>query len=181
MVYYHVSSQLHVGYTIYPFQKSFSGWSKFAYDADFHNYLDVVKSYDHLMMSNVLCDTGRTPEKWLCEALFESVRKQKYPDCPTRIYGTFLCKELDDSRIFNQTKRKGSGTIFVVNVKDDVDFFNMQLFTDAESSLHQGLSETIYQKCIELAVEYWESRNNGMISEKEYICMENLLLCEKIE
>lgn len=181
MVYYHVSSQLHVGYTIYPLQKTFNGWSRFAYDAGIYCYADFTKSYDFLMESNVFRDTGRTPEKWLCESLFESVRKQRYPDCPTRIYGTFLCKELDDSRIFNCKERKGKGTIFVVDTKNDVDFFDMQLFTNAEMSLYHGVSEEIYQNCIELADKYWKSRNNEKITEKEYICMENLLLRDKVD
>ena len=181
MVYYHVSSQLYVGYIIHPLQKTFNGWSKIAYDADIHHYADFTKFYDLLMKSDVLQDTGRTPEKWLCESLFESVRKQRYLDCPTRIYGTFLCKELDNSRIFNNEERKGKGTIFMVDTKNTVDFFDMQLFTDAEISLYQGLNEKIYQECFGLAVKYWESRNNEMISKKEYICMENLLLCGKVD
>ena len=58
------------------------------------------------MKSDVFRDTGRTPEKWLCESLFESVRKQRYCECPTQIYGTFLCKELDESRKFNSKNIK---------------------------------------------------------------------------
>ena len=52
--------------------------------------------------------------------------------------GLFLCKELDNSRIFNNEERKGKGTIFMVDTKNTVDFFDMQLFTDAEISLYQG-------------------------------------------
>lgn len=180
MVYYHVSRQLHVGDTIYPQQKSFCGWSEFAFNTNIRNYTDFERNYNYLKDSDVFQVTGRTFAKWLCETLFESIRRQRYSNYPTRIYGTFLCKELSESRIFNIAERKGNGTIFIVQTKEPVDFFDMQLFTDAESSLN-GVSEDIYNNCLGLAVKYWESKNNESITKKEYICMENLLLREIID
>ena len=169
---------MHIGDTIYPKQKSFSGWSEYAYTANIQSYADFVKSHDYLKASDVFQETGRTVAKWLCETLFESIRQQRYPDCPTRIYGTFLCKELDDSRIFNRDEREGNGAIFKVDTKDVVNYFDMQLFTDAERSLYSRVSEEMYINCIDLAVKYWESKNDASIARKEYICIENLLLSE---
>jgi len=183
MVYFHVSRQLNIGDVVYPHKKSFSGWSEFAYNANIQNYTDFMKYYDYLKNSEVFQDTERTFAKWLCETLFESIRQQRYPDYPTRIYGTFLCKELNESRMFNRKEREGEGTIFVVDTKETVDFFDMQLFTDAESSLYDenGVSEEQYKYCVEMAVKYWESKNNESVTKKEYICMERLLLSEIVD
>lgn len=178
MVYYHVSRQLHMGDVIYPQKKSFSGWSEFAYNTIIRSYSDFAEIHDYLKISDVFQVTKRTFAKWLCETLFESIRKQRYPNCPTRIYGTFLCKELSESRTFNKAEREGNGTIFRVHTKAPVDYFDMQLFTDAECSLYNGISEEVYNYCLEKAVKYWESKNDASVTQKEYICMENLLLSE---
>ena len=178
MIYYHVSIQRNIGDVICPQQKSFSGWSEFVYNTSIRSYSDFAKIHDYLKASDVFRVTERTFAKWLCETLFESIRKQRYPNYPTRIYGTFLCKELSESRMFNKTEREGNGTIFLVHTKEPVDYFDMQLFTDAECSLYNGISEDIYNYCFEKAVKYWESKNDASIARKEYICMENLLLSE---
>ena len=180
MVYYHVSTQLHVGYTIYPTNKSFSGWSEFAFNTRIQTYSDFISIYNYLKNSSVHSDTNRTFNKWLCETLFESIRQQRFPDCPTRIFGTFLCKDLNESRIFNKKRREGKGTIFLVDTENTVDFFDMQIFTDAETSLYNRVSDEMYNYCVELAVKYWKSKNDNSIIEKEYICMEILLLKETV-
>lgn len=181
MVYYHVSRRRKIGDIISPQQKPFGAWSRFAYTTTIEGYTDFIKTHDYLQTSGVFQETGRTFEKWLCETLFESVRKQRYPNCPTRIYGTFLCKEFSESRMFNETEREGDGTIFRVRTKESVDYFDMKLFTDAESSLHCGISEGVYNYCLEKAVKYWESKNDASVTQKEYICMENLLLSEIVD
>lgn len=178
MVYYHVSRQRKIGDVISPQTKPFGIWSRFAYTTMIKSYADFAKTHDYLKASSVFKETGRTFAKWLCETLFESIRQQGYPNCPTRIYGTFLCKELNESRIFNNAERDGNGTIFLVHTKAPVDYFDMHLFTDAECSLYNGINEEVYNYCLEKVVKYWESKNDASVSQKEYICMEDLLLSE---
>ena len=181
MVYYHVSCQLKQGEVINPEQKSFRGWSEFAFKTIIHNYTDFDRVYNYLGNSSVRSDTDRSFVKWLCETLFESIRQQRYPGCPTRIYGTFLCKDIDESRKFNNEWREGKGTIFVVHTQKPVDFFKMQLFTDAEKSLYGDISESVYKGCVEKAIKYWDSKNNESIDKKEYICLETLLLSDVVK
>ena len=93
-----------------------------------------------------------------------------------RVYMVHFCAK--NSRIFNRDEREGNGAIFKVDTKDVVNYFDMQLFTDAERSLYSRVSEEMYINCIDLAVKYWESKNDASIARKEYICIENLLLSE---
>ena len=128
------------------------------------------------MASKVEQETGRKPHKWLCETVFENIRKKHFADCPSRIYGIYLCETLGDAISFRNNIRKGIGSIFEVSIPDNVDYFDMNLFTQAETLLHGSVNDReMFQVCIGLANRYWAKKNDNLIVEKEYI-YENIVL-----
>ena len=70
MKYYHVSKRLSSGTTIHPYKKTFLGWSDYSYKSVVSNEQELFDVLSFLKSSTVFNDTGRTPEKWLCEILF---------------------------------------------------------------------------------------------------------------
>ena len=179
MKYYHVSTQLHEGYQIIPSQKSFLGWSRYAENAKVLEENEFIEVFNYLKASDVEIKTGRRPQKWLCEILFENIRKQYYSNRPSRIYGTYLCKDLDEAMQFNQLYRKGKASIFEVDIDENVVFFDMNIFTRAETSL-DSISDNTFASCVNLAHYYWSSAGEESITQKEYIYDQPIIIGKKI-
>lgn len=181
MKYYHVSSQLEVGARIIPCKKTFMGWSSFSDKTTITNEQEFYDCLEFLKKSPVYRDTDRTPEKWVCEILFENIRKNYFFDHPSRIYGTYLCQSVTEAIRFKQKYRNADSKIFEVEIEDNVNYYDMQLFTIAESSIYgSSFQNSVYNTCIKLAYDYWNSQGNSSISEKEYLYDKEIVVGKEI-
>lgn len=181
MYYYHVSTQLSAGTTIHPYGKTFSGWSDYSYTCKITNEQDFFAVLKLLESSTVFNDTGRKPEKWLCEILFENVRRSRFNNHTSRIYGTYLCGSIKEAEMFNEKYRENKAKIFIVELSETVPFYDMHLFTQAKELIENAhIQEGIYTQIISLANEYWIRCNDDNIIEKEYIYGKDLVLGKEI-
>ena len=181
MKYYHVSTRLSAGTTIHPYDKPFSVWSDYSYKCAVSNEQELFDVLSFLKSSTVFNDTGRTPEKWLCEILFENVRRSRFNNHANRIYGTYLCGSIKDAEMFNEKYRENKAKIFMVELSETVPFYDMHLFTKAQELIESAYSQAgIYTQIVRLAIDYWEGCNNDAIIEKEYIYDKDLVLGKEI-
>jgi len=153
----------------------------FAYETIITSKKEFYDCLDYLKSSSVYLDTDRTPEKWICETLFENIRKKHFQNHPSRIYGTYLCKTLADAKEFKRTYRPESAKIFEVEISDVVNFYDMSIFTKAESIIYgSSIKDSSYEICIQLAFDYWNSQNNCKVIEKEYLYGDALFIGKEI-
>ena len=180
MVFYHVSSYRKDGDILDPNQKmslrylNTNKTNEAIYNILFNayqkNFSDFVDSYKEFCDSKIFEETGRCPNKWLCEVLFESVREDIKYKLPSRLKGIFLCDCYKDAIEFRDKKNRQNGTIFRVIVPDgDYQCFDMNLFTKADNILYKyGLNESTYKDVIEIGKNYWNGCEKSF-SSKEYI------------
>lgn len=160
MTYYHVSSYAENG-DIYkvgekPLKKYIDRFSTLNAD----NYAAFINSCDSINES-IFDKTGWRKSKWLCELIFESIRKDKYKNAPRRMYSVYLCNSLDEACMFNEQYRNGTAKTFEVDLDGYVHSFDMKLFTKAEELLNANISninEALYNKIKLYAFEYWSQK-----------------------
>ena len=93
-VYYHVSSYISEGQILTAKTKNNFEYRQYISTCDVSTYCKFVESYQKIDTDETCQQTGWSVEKWMCEAIFEYVRKKEYMDKPSRIWGLFLSKNL---------------------------------------------------------------------------------------
>ena len=173
MVYYHVSRLLNEGQILTHKTKNNYQYCRYIEECDVSSCENLLKCCMHLRDRNVFNITGRRAEKWCCEALFEYIRKTKYPNMPSRIWGIFLSKEYGDACVFLNNYRKPTtdkngnqliGHIYEIDVPENktVFVFDMSLYTEIDEFLQSCLknntmNENLYDCVCDKICEYWES------------------------
>ena len=94
-VYYHVSSYISEGQKLTANTKNNLEYRQYISTCEVSTYHKFVESYQKINNDETYQQTGWSVEKWMCEAIFEYVRKEEYPDKPSRIWGLFLSKNLE--------------------------------------------------------------------------------------
>lgn len=180
MTYYHVSSYLREGDYLTRKTKNNFDYCCYASICDVSTYEKFIECYQQLCLSNVQQNTGRTAAKWICEAVFEYVRKNEFSDKPSRIWGFYLSSTTAEARTFLQKERQpwidASGNlrtahIFEINIPDTqkVHCFNMDFYTEADRKLHlDKLDRSTYNFILSKAREYWKG-NEVECNHLEYL------------
>lgn len=116
--------------------------------------------------SELLSATGWKPYKIVAELIFEYIRKNEYPDSPSRLVYPFFSKNLDDAILFNREYRNGEGGIFICEADAaKVHYYDMDLFTEVSDAVRDNgdapLTEALYIHAQNNAREYWETSKDG--------------------
>lgn len=92
---------------------------------------------------------------WLAlkEYVFEDIRKQFYPNQPSRLDCLFLCKDLDSVKKFVSSNNRITDLIYEVEIID-----NSKSFLEADWNGVSHQNESIYE-LEEKAHEYWKAEN----------------------
>lgn len=169
MAYYHVSSYARDGQTYFlnqkPLQQYIDQFESFSVD----NYTQFINACD-LIPDAILQKTGIRKSKWLCELVFESVRRESFCQAPRRMHSIYLCNSLEEAKAFNEKFRGNTASVFEAIFDGPVYQFNMTLFTIAEEYLFDhitNLSEIIYEQLRSYACEYWSQKQP--MQQTEYI------------
>lgn len=171
--FFHVSSYAKEGQVFTKQSKMNFDFCEYICINDFSIYENALSNYKEMIKIGFASKTGRISSKWLCEAIFESVRKQYYSTMPSRVWGIYLCKTKNEATIFNQNFRGSKGRVFEVNVSNVVRF-NMNLFTEAhELIVDSDFSVQSYEKALLYAHAYWQNQScDGVAYEPEYIALD---------
>ena len=164
MKYYHVSSLVHSGQTLRKDTKQNYSYCEFISNCDVSSYENFLKVRQQLLNLDVFEKTGRTANKWTCEALFEYIRSNYYSNKPSRVWSVYLSRTFDEAFSFYTVERKPYDTterishIFEIEVpnNEEVSIFDMTLFEEAEKSLYvDNIAESIYLEACKKAHNYW--------------------------
>ena len=181
-MYYHVSSLRKEGDKLLRTDKIGYDYCCYASSCDLSTFEKYIECYNNLLLSNVYAMTHRTAQKWICEYIFEKVRKYHYPDLPSRLWGIFLTNSLEAAKEFLYEKRNYPVyMIFEIVIKDEesVHCFDMDIFTKAHTNLETDpLNPSFYNEAFELAKQYWET-NNTYTGTKEYLVEDESLIIGK--
>ena len=181
MNYYHVSSLVQSGQTLRKDTKQNYSYCEFVSNCDVSSYENFLKVWQQLLNLDVFEKTGRTANKWTCEALFEYIRSNYYSNKPSRVWSVYLSRTFDEAFSFYTAERKPHDTfervshIFEIEISDneEVSIFDMVLFEDAEKSFYvDEITEKIYTQACEKAHLYW---TNVLTSKNK---LEYLVDCE---
>ena len=180
--YYHVSSKRYEGDKLLHTGKVGYDYCCYASSCDVSTFEKYVDCYRNLCLSNVYAKTQRTASKWICEYIFENVRKNKYSHLPSRLWGLYLTSSFQEAKEFLYAERNyANSTIFEIKVpnESEVHCFDMNIFTNAHINIEkEPLNPNFYNRAFELANEYWES-DNKYTGTKEYIVDDESLVIGK--
>lgn len=180
--YYHVSSQRCEGDRLLHTGKIGYDYCCYATSCDLSTFEKYVECYNNLCLSNVYAHTKRTASKWICEYIFEKVRRYHYPEFPSRLWGIYLTSSFEEAKAFLYAERAYSGSkIFEIIVSDEnkVHCFDMKIFTKAHTNIESdSINPRCYDEAFNLAKQYWES-NNTYTGNKEYLIDDESLMIGK--
>lgn len=162
MPYYHVSSFAKDGDIYYPNQKPLQKYIDEIESFVIHNYSTFLNAYNSIP-DNIQEKTGIRKTKWICEAIFESIRKECFSYAPRRLHSIYLCGTIEEALHFNRNFRNNNGNIFQVTINGSVHKYNMQIFTTAEEFLFENssnISESVYECIKTYAIEYWSQTSH---------------------
>lgn len=163
--FYHVSTHAHAGDIYSRETKNNFNECKYVSSHVPSSYEEACQLLDYMRENSFGAKTGKSPEKWLCEAIFENVRKNCFSNLPSRIWGVFLCDSLEMATSFKEKERKPETKIFGVCISEDaVQRFNMNLFTVACDSLVRSFSSESYQRAVCFAQKYWANEDSNNYS-----------------
>lgn len=161
MEFYHVSSYATDGQIYLPDNKSLQKYITSFEALNVSTYEYFVTEACNMIPSTVEDETGIRKSKWLCELIFENIRKEKTEWAPRRMHSVFLCASLEEAQLFNKEFRGGTASVFKAIFEGNPHAFDMNVFTRAEEYLHQHMSEIhepVYEQLRFYALEYWERR-----------------------
>ena len=181
-IYYHVSSLRNTGDQLLHNTKIGYDYCCYATSCDLSTFEKYVECYNSLCLSRVYETTHRTASKWICEFIFEKVRRYYYSNLPSRLWGLYLTSSFDDAKEFLYSERNYWGSkIFeiVIPNENDVHCFDMNVFTKAHTNIENDpLNPQFYNGAFELAKQYWEG-NNTYIGRKEFLIDDESLVIGK--
>lgn len=176
-IYYHVSSHFEAENTIVVLkegEKPLQCYVDYFKNLDCSTYNTFIDNYNAAFQkyADIENKTCRRFSKWVTEALFESVRKIKYKDLPSRMDGVFVWNELEKAKRFNALNRDGKASVYACEI-EKVHSFNMSIFTDVECVLNECLrrntiTEDDYSKWIDIITTYWDN-DHYIGDDAEYI------------
>lgn len=169
MPYYHVSSYAKDGQVYLLSEKPLQSYIDEIESFSADSYLQFFNACD-LIPDDILHKTGIRKSKWLCELVFESVRRENFNYAPRRLHSIYLCSSLEEARTFNEKYRSNRASIFETVFSGTVHQFDMAIFTVAEEYLftHMSqLSEDVYTQLRTHACEYWG--HNHPMEQVEYL------------
>lgn len=176
MTYYHVSSYAQDGQIYFanrkPLQEYIDQFESFSVD----NYAQFIKTCDAIP-DTILQDTGIRKSKWLCELVFEKIRKENFEWAPRRLHSIYLCSSLEEAKLFNKRFRENKAFIFEAIFEGNAYQFDMNIFTCAEEYLAENIvdvSEKVYEDLKDYAFEYWKQKS--LIKQKECLYEGNVEL-----
>ena len=166
MKYYHVSSLVQSGQILRKDTKRNYSCCEFISNCDVSSYEKFLNILQQLSSSNIFNITGRSANKWTCEAVFENIRSNCYPNKPSRVWSVYLSKTFEEALKFYTHERKPHDTqervshIFEIDLPDieNVSVFDMTLFEEAEQSLYvEDITPSIYAQICQKAHMYWNN------------------------
>ena len=174
MHYYHVSSHAKEGQIFTKETKNNFNYCEFMCVNDFSTYEKSFNLYKEMLKMDLYSKTGRNASKWLCEAIFEYVRKHNnHTDLPSRVWGVYLCDTKEHAKEFKNNERGKESKIFEVNVCSAITL-NMNLFTQAHKEIVEtDFSAQSYENVVNYANAYWTGKNiPGCEYIPEYIALD---------
>ena len=114
------------------------------------------------------------------EYVFEDIRKQKFPNKPSRLTGVFVCPNLISAQNFNMTERSGSGLIYRVELLTDSETHTVPwCLANPPSTL-----ESAFLSIPKVAESYWSFQQEDfptqLVNMLETITMSPIRICEQI-
>lgn len=169
MIFYHVSSLIQEGMELSRYSKNNRCFCEYASNCYATCYSEFLKYYNEYKAYDINRITGRDESKWICETIFESVRKEKYCNMPSRIWGIYLSSTLDEAKEFRDKYRDPSKAhIYEIEIPDSIKVcsFDMDKFTLADEIIRKnGFDIESYKNAIEHANEYWSRGSIGVQNE----------------
>ena len=160
MAYYHVSTKAKDGQIYFinqkPLQKYIDHFEAFPVE----NYLQFANACN-MIPDAIVQETDIRKSKWLCELIFENVRRKNFNWAPRRQHSVYLCGSFREASLFNEEFRENKASIFEAIFDGVAHQFNMDIFTCAEEYLFShitDLSEAVYEYLVSCAFEYWKQR-----------------------
>lgn len=183
MVYYHVSRRIQEEKLLNKSTKKDKEYCQNISNCTAKNYKEFYILFQEMYKNpHLIMRTKTLPSKWICEAIFEFVRKQSYPNMPSRVWGVFLCKTYEEAKIFNKNERENNGHIYAIHLSENAKIyeFNMIWYSLANELIEeQKFSIDSYNIAIKYAKQYW----SGAIinKEMEYITEHDVYIDKRIE
>ena len=172
MKFYHVSSLIEEGMELSRYSKNNRCFCEYASNCYATCYSEFLRYYNEFKSYGIEQLTGRDESKWICETIFEFVRKEKYCNMPSRIWGIYLSMTLEEARKFRHDYRKQSKNphIYEIEISDSIKVcsFDMDRFTLADEKIRKNrFNVESYENAIELAIQYWSGCSTG--EQNEYL------------
>ena len=171
--FFHVSSHSSEGMYLIKESKPFQELCDLICEADTSSLdkcKDLLKEINQ--KNNYPDNEKRRDDKWLCEAIFEYVRKTEYPDNPSRVWGVFVVDtpEKAEEFIIKSNRKKESKIFEIVQPVENVFEYDMSFFDFAHVPIVQkGLNMSTFENACERAKSYWRHARYDKEAFIEYI------------
>ncbi len=169
-IYYHVSSSIKENQVLKMKTK------RLAYFCDIVWAFDTSSLYNCETLLNILNNlnaeeqTHRHNSKWLCEAIFEYIRKTEFPNDPSRVWGVFVVPTYEEAVEFKSKYRAEKANIFeIIQSPENVFRYDMGFFDIAHKPIEEGLNIDTFINACEAARRYWKHEISSENPFFEYI------------
>ena len=183
MIFYHVSSLVQEGMELSRYSKNNRCFCEYASNCYATCYSEFLKYYNEFKAYDIYRITKRDEAKWICETVFESVRKEKYCDMPSRIWGIYLSSTLVEAKEFRNNYRYISKAhIYKIEIPETIKVcsFDMNKFTLADEMIRKNEFDVeSYKNAIDLANQYWLGCSTGI--QNEYLVDCTVIVGKMIE
>lgn len=169
--FYHVSSFIHENLILTKEGKPHQEMCNLICGFDISTLSKCEVLFNIINKLNINTDTGRQNDKWLCEAIFEYIRKIEYPNNPSRMWGLFVVSTYEEAKKFNLNYRNGNAKIFEIKQPIENAFkYDMYFFDLAHQLIkNSGLNYLTFGNACENARYYWQHKQCIENSFPEYI------------
>lgn len=173
--FYHVSSYIHTNEILKKGTKPNGEFCNLICTSNISTLPEIEVLLKKLNSMKVLEKTGRPSGKWLCEAIFEHVRKTEFPNNPSRVWGIFVTRTYNDAERFKLNCRTEKANIFEIMqplknaFKYDMYFWDQAYIPIEKCIKLNGLNEEIINNALEFARKYWSQETSDGNPLYEYI------------